>query len=225
MGFIKKMGLVIGLCLTLSPLAQAGQAEDVLARIKQLLSKGKELEACRAAEQMKPFKELPVYAEAEKIMAAKNLDIEDPLYSWTAKQMIRAQNIPENELINLGNLKTIGLLPDFKDAWGTPVRIEMVQKPGYIYIVRSAGPDKVFMTGDDPIIGGRDLSGTVKEEKQKRDRDGLNTQATDATRQGIMGGSGKKTDPSPGAQGGGQGGGAKGQEQTVDLDDLLKTTQ
>ena len=74
--------------------------------------------------------------------------------SYTGKVLVRAQNLVERSLLAEGDVKHIGTMPDHIDAWGTPVRVEMVEMGDYLYMVRSAGPDKKYLTSDDPIIGG-----------------------------------------------------------------------
>ena len=103
---------------------------------------------------MAPFEGTQAFQAAAEAFQARGLSIQTPLLSWTAKALIRAQNVVEGELQKDGNISSIGVLRDHRDAWGNPIRVELVQMGEYLYVIRSAGPDGKYMSGDDPLIGG-----------------------------------------------------------------------
>lgn len=130
------------------------KADRLWSQIKSHLDRSQELAACRLAVKIAPYPETEAYAAAKSALRQSGISIKDPLMSWTSKAMIKVQNIVENDLRVAGDMKHIGILPDHKDAWGSAIRVEMVELGDYFYLVRSAGADKKYNTGDDPIIGG-----------------------------------------------------------------------
>ncbi len=130
------------------------KAARLWSQIKGRLDQGRELEACRLARKMAPYGKTEAYARAKKTMLRRGISLETPLISWTSKAIVRTQNLVERDLIGTGDLKHIGALADHKDAWDTALRVEMVELGEYLYLVRSAGPDKKYLTGDDILIGG-----------------------------------------------------------------------
>ncbi len=241
---IKTLAVLAALALVLAWAAPGAakkppKAEQKAARlwskIKSHLDGNRELEACRAAVKMAPYQGTKAYAAAKKALRARAISIEDPLLSWTSKAMIRAQNVVERDLLVKGDLKHIGVLPEHKDAWGTPLRVEMVEMGEYLYMVRSAGPDRKYATNDDPIIGGlkpkelkqgsgsgRKVGGSSAGRAKKGGK-------TDTTLKGLLNQGG-------GSAGTGAGGGGpeaepemdeepRHQEEVVELDDLIQKTE
>lgn len=166
---LKKAGLGF-ICLTLIALlalplpALAGDKKlppkgtdvKIWKQVKKALDKGYLLKACKLAVKMKPWAENPTpsYKKVQKALQKRGISIEDPMTSYTAKQIVRVQNKIEKTLVATGDLKGIGMHKNIRDAWGTPIRVEMAEIGDYLYLVRSAGPDKKWMTDDDPLIGG-----------------------------------------------------------------------
>jgi hypothetical protein len=130
------------------------QAAKLWTRVKAHLDREDELKAARLALKMAPFKGTQAYGKAQKALKARGLSIESPLLSWTAKALVRVQNVIEGEMQKQGNITSIGVLKGHTDAWGHPLRVELVHMGEYLYLIRSAGPDGKYMSGDDPIIGG-----------------------------------------------------------------------
>ena len=214
------------------------QADRLLSQIRSHLDQDQELEACRLAVKMAEYSETKAYAEAKKLLRARGISIEDPLLSWTAKAIVRAQNIAERELLVEGDLKHIGVLPDHKDAWGTPLRIEMVETGPYIYMVRSAGPDKKYGTGDDPLVGGlkpkSGKSGSGAGGQAQASEQANKNSKTKSTLKSLLKPGGSSSGGGSGSGGGGSASGsspapeagddAQPQEEVVDLGDLIDKT-
>ncbi len=200
--------------------ARAGQAERLWAKAAKLLNQGRELEACKVVAKMAPYSETAVYAKASRILLKRGISIETPLTSWTVKQMLKLQNRIEHDLRATGDMPLIGPAPDFQDAWGRPIRVEMVEKPGVLYFIRSAGPDGRLYTADDAVVVGKDRY-NIKRKKQS------------ATRRSSWG-KGDRTVPPPQNAGpsGEPGVDRDGEEsedvpadQVVELEELLKRTE
>lgn len=220
------------------------KAARLWSQIKSNLDADQELKACHLAVKMAGYEDTKAYGQAKKVLRKRGISIEDPLISYTSKAIVRAQNIVERDLLQGGDLKHIGIMPDHKDAWGTPLRVEMVKMGEYLYIVRSAGPDKKYNTGDDPIIGGLKprghggSAGAGSGDRGKNQASGKPGKSgkTNPTLQGLLnqgGGSGGGSAGSGSAGGGSGSGGSQAsgggdetqpQEEVVDLGDLIEKT-
>ena len=146
--------------------AEKGADKRLHYQIKTALRQNDLLKAANLAVKMKEFADPPTkyYTRAKEMLFKDGISIGDPLMSYTAIQLIKIQSKIEMEMKHTGNISSIGQWSKYTDAWGTPLRSELVEKPGFIYLVRSAGPDKKFMTDDDPIVVGQRPKGfeTIK---------------------------------------------------------------
>lgn len=202
--------------LTFGPAARAAEDADLQARIHRHLQAGQELEACRLAQKMANYKGGPAYEKARRELLGRGLSIDDCLTSLTVKRMMKVQNRVERELVLGQDLTKIGEQKDETDAWGTPIRFELVNRPGLLYFIRSAGPDKKYYTPDDAILAGKD-----REYKKKK---------SGAAKVKSMWGKGDQVETRSGpGQGSASTAGSAGSEPTdqpgekvVELEDLLK---
>lgn len=148
----------------LSAACLAGQAAPVMAdtadylwrQISGLLRQGRELEACEVATKMAPFEGHRAYIKAEKALLKRGISITSPLKSYSLKQIVALENALEAKRSVTGKLPQPGVRDGFEDAWGTALRVEMITRRTMIYLIRSAGPDKIFFTMDDLAIGVRE---------------------------------------------------------------------
>ena len=135
---------------------EPGPEITIFAKIKLYIQASQELEACRLVDgELSKYKDTPTYAEAQKYLRAHGISIDDALGSYTAKKLVQLQNDTEAKRMAEKGLPDPGPRPRYKDAWGKPVRIELVSRGGFIYLVRSAGPDGVYMNSDDYVVGTR----------------------------------------------------------------------
>ena len=152
--------VLLGLVLTVPLIereARAGLVEAAIWRkVEGLLQQGKELQACKLALKLHGYKDSPVYKQAEKRMANYGLTLEDPLASYTVKQIVELQNQTQAEAAASGQLPKAGIRSKHKDAWGRAMRVELVTKHDFVYAIRSAGPDGRFFSSDDLVVGVRD---------------------------------------------------------------------
>lgn len=224
-------------------------AEDVYARIKTLLEEKRVLAAAREAVRMEPYKESEAYGKTEKLLRKIGISIGDPLKSYTVKQIIDLENHEERKRAASGDLPSPGSRPDYQDAWDMPLRIEMMSRPNILYLIRSAGPDRLFMSNDDLMIAVRAGAIPSKQGKSKTNRLGgavmhqltpeemLREKGKRSMLQGKSaprpGGGGARGLPGASGYGGGSysGGGSGGkpapqtpqpEEKSVSVDDLLK---
>lgn len=149
------LGLWVALCLAQAGWA-AGPEEKLEQEIARALTQGREMEACQLALKMKTFKGTPGYDRAKAQLLAKGISLEAPLESFTVKRMIDLQNKLEAERARQGVLPEVGPRGEDPDAWGNPLRVELITRRSFAYMIRSAGPDQRFMTDDDLAIGVRD---------------------------------------------------------------------
>lgn len=148
--------LFLGIILLAVPAgASAEDPGNILRNLERALAAGEELRACRLAVQLKAYPESPAYAKAGNILLARGISITAPLKSYTIKRILDLQNATERIRARTGNLPDAGLRDAYEDAWGTPLRVEMISNKAFAYLVRSAGPDRRFLTGDDLAIGQR----------------------------------------------------------------------
>lgn len=129
--------------------------DKIMEQVKFFISDDNELEACRLVMKLDKYKETEAYEGAKADLLRYGISIEAPLDSYTVKRMVKLQNKLEKNRAATGMRPKLGLRNDYKDAWGTPVRVEFVTSEGYHYIIRSAGSDKRFFTSDDPVLGTR----------------------------------------------------------------------
>lgn len=141
--------------------AKKGVDKQLHYQIKVALRQNDLLKAAHLAVQMKDFSDppSPYYLKAKDLLLKEGISIGDPLMSYTAIQLVKVQSKIELEMKHTGDISSIGQWSKYSDAWGTPLRSELVEKPGFIYLVRSAGPDRKFLTEDDPIVTGRKPQG------------------------------------------------------------------
>lgn len=149
------LGLWAALCLAQAAWS-AGPEEGLEREIGRALTQGRELEACQLALKMQAFKGAPGYDRAKAQLLARGISLEAPLESYTVKRMIDLQNKLEAERARRGTLPDVGPREDSPDAWGNPLRVEMITRRTFAYMIRSAGPDQRFLTDDDLAIGVRD---------------------------------------------------------------------
>ena len=143
---------------------KAGPEAAIWRDVQEYLKRGEELKACKAAVGLKKYSDTPTYERAKKVMERYGYSLQDPLGGYTIKQIIKLQNILEPVRQRDGKMPTVGKRKSHLDAWGTPLRVEMVARGSYIYIIRSAGPDRRYITDDDYIIGVRG-SHSIKKSK------------------------------------------------------------
>ncbi len=150
--------LFLALCMCAPNAALAGddpKARALLGQISLQLDADNEWEACRLAVGMEQYKGTDSYALAEQKLLARGVSIAQPLHSYTIKQIVAVQNEAEQNRRKTGMLPRLGPRENFKDGWGMPLRVEFVTRETFVYVVRSAGPDKRYMTTDDLVIGTR----------------------------------------------------------------------
>ena len=145
---------------------KAGPEAVIWQNVQRLFKEGKELEACKAAVELEKYSDTDTYKTAKKVMARYGISPMDPLGGYTIKQIIKLQNVLEPVRRKEGKMPTVGVRKSFKDAWGMPLRVEMVARGSYIYIIRSAGPDKRYITADDYIIGVRGKHSIIESKVQ-----------------------------------------------------------
>ena len=200
---------------------KAGPEVAIWQEVKRLFKQGKELEASKAATALKKYPDTPTYEKAKKVMAGYGYSIQDPLGGYTIKQIIKLQNVLEPIRRREGRMPTVGKRKSHLDAWGMPLRVEMVARGNYIYIIRSAGPDRHYITEDDYIIGVRGKH-SIKKSKVSSMEDSSRQKG----RMGLLHGrdtgrtaDGAQTSPLPsGAKPSGKN---SSDEYQVDLNDLL----
>lgn len=150
--------LVLALCVCCPSVALAGEDPHAVAlwgRINQLLDDNNYKEACLLAVDMAPYKGSETYVRVEQKLLQRGISISSPLQSYTIKQIVAVQNEAEHSRLKTEMLPRLGPRENYKDAWGMPLRVEFVSNSGFLYLVRSAGPDKRFLTDDDLVIGTR----------------------------------------------------------------------
>lgn len=124
--------------------------------IRDNLAQGRLAEACQLALKMQPFKGRPEYDRAKALLLERGISLTSPLESLSIQRMIALQNLLEAQRRQTKALPRPGPYPDHPDAWGVPVRVEMITRRAFVYLLRSAGPDRKFMTEDDLALGTRD---------------------------------------------------------------------
>lgn len=217
--------LLAAALLFLTPAAWAEEAPGafLLKKVQTQLKAGHELKACKLALGFKDYEESPVYPKAKALLLERGISIDDPLSSYTVKRIIVLQNKLEAQRARSGALPRTGYRQKYLDGWGTPLRVELVTRKGFAYLIRSAGPDRKFMTPDDPVVGTR--ADNIAFTEEKRDAD----PARSAGRRSMMrrqemapaGGSGRRLSTSPTRSRSGPKTPSSG-EVEVNIDDLLK---
>ncbi|MCA1906647.1 MAG: hypothetical protein LDL11_08685 [Desulfarculus sp.] len=124
--------------------------------IRDQLASGRTLEACRLAVKMQPFKGRPEYDRARELLLQYGISLASPLESFSIQRMIALQNLLEAQRRQTKALPRTGPYPDHPDAWDVPLRVELITRRAFVYLVRSAGPDRKFLTADDLAVGVRD---------------------------------------------------------------------
>lgn len=217
--------IVCLICLLATVLAVAGPAmalggpEKIAQRVIRLLKQGRELAACREAVKLAPYAKTPAYRKAAQALLAHGISIEDPMASYTAKVLIKLENQLEAQRAATGRLPATGIRKKVRDAWGRPVRVELVTRKGFIYAIRSAGRDGQWLTSDDLTVGVREDDprwwggGPSKDPLRDKGRANL------YRRQEAAPPPPKEPELVPGVPAGGKGG---PKEVEVNLEDLLK---
>lgn len=156
-----KISAVIVLSMLISApapaLADQEAVNEIMEQVKFFISDDNELEACRLVTKLDKYQETEAYEGAKTELLRYGISIEAPLDSYTAKRMVKLQNKLEKNRAVTGMMPKLGDRADYKDAWGTPVRVEFVSSKGYHYVIRSAGKDRQFFTSDDLVVGTRNL--------------------------------------------------------------------
>lgn len=137
-------------------LVMADSPAELEQGIRADLASGRTLEACRLAIKMQPFKGRPEYDRARDLLLQHGISLTSPLESLSIQRMIVLQNLLEAQRRQTGKLPRNGPYPDHVDAWGSPVRVEMITRRAFVYLLRSAGPDRRYLTEDDLALGVRD---------------------------------------------------------------------
>ncbi len=187
--------LVLALVLLLAWAVEAAPAptpaQDLWQKVEHTLKAGRMLEACRLATGFSKYSEDPFYPKAEEGLLKYGLSIEDPLGSYTMLRMVVLQNKTEAKRIATGNLPKAGPRRKYRDAWGMPLRIELVARKGFIYVVRSAGPDRKYLTPDDMVVGVREDQTTsplqAKVNPQATVKKDLESSALESGRRSLLG--------------------------------------
>ncbi len=214
-------------------------AQDLWQKVERALKAGRMLEACQLATGFSKYTEDPFYPKAEEGLLKYGLSIEDPLGSYTMLRMVVLQNKTEAKRIATGNLPKAGPRRKYRDGWGMPLRIELVARKGFLYVVRSAGPDRKYLTPDDMVVGVREDQtvgpGLTKVNPQAPVKKDLESSALESGRRSLLGSQMRPARP-PAAQapaarasasGAGKGGAVpkarkiKDGEVEVSLDELL----
>jgi hypothetical protein len=207
--FLGYAGLDTGICWA----GKSNPEVVIWKKVKSHLAAGQLLNACQQADKLKQYPKTPSYKEAESFLQAKGISIEDPLGSYTMKQIVALQNRTESLRAVSGKLPPTGQRKKYRDAWGRALRIEYVARPGFMYVIRSAGRDGKFFTQDDYVLGIRkDRAAGPKKATNIKDK------ARIPGNRGRLGGSGKPQ--RPGQSGGGMIPSGDG-ESTVTLDELI----
>ena len=204
-------------------------ANKLLKRESNKLKAGRLLPACRLARGFARFDdEDPAYVKAAELLVNYGISIEDPLGSYTLQRITDLENHEEAQRAARGMLPKPGPRKRFPDAWGKPLRVEIVARKGFLYVVRSAGPDKKYFTSDDLIIGVRDDTGFLdkqsKIDPKRTVKKDLKDTARKTGRQSILG---SQARPRPRASSAPPPGGlprapSKNGEVEVSIDELLK---
>lgn len=146
--------LCLVLCL-LAPLpARAGGGDEVkiYRQALKLLKQRRELKACKLILKLADYRDTPTYKKAAKKFLDYGISIRDPLGSYTIKRMVALQNELEASRAATGHLPRFGIYKRYQDAWGHPLRVELVGKKGYLYAIRSAGKDGIFFNDNDYVV-------------------------------------------------------------------------
>ncbi|MCB2185956.1 MAG: hypothetical protein KQJ78_06025 [Deltaproteobacteria bacterium] len=226
------VGLALGLAVEPGASARAGDPGPEVALWSQaagFLASGDEIKACRVAGKLNKYLETPTFATARQALLTHGLSIEDCLGSCTMKRIIALQS--QVEATRGGTLPKPGPRPDHLDCWGKPLQVELVTRPGFVYVVRSAGPDKKYMTGDDYAVDMRESGlkavdrglGMRDVTDQDQGQAGATNEdpARDAGRKSMYSRTPPK-DPVPAVSGSSSQSGSGVKEEEVTLDKLLK---
>lgn len=149
------------LCLALwaQPAPALDAAATLLKKMEKELKKGNTLEACRLARGFAKYEEEgdnPAYEKAKNLLLEHGISVTNPLASYTLLKIVKLQNKTEVKRSATRSLPKAGLRRNFRDAWGKPLRIELVAQEGFLYVIRSSGPDRKNFTSDDLLVGVRE---------------------------------------------------------------------
>ncbi len=147
--------LVVGLWFW-PALALAEGPAELEQGIRDHLASGRVLEACQLAIKMQPFKGRPEHQRTRDLLLQHGISLSSPIESLSIQRMIALQNLLESQRRQTKALPRTGPYPDHPDAWGVPLRVELITRRAFVYLVRSAGPDRKFLTADDLAVGVRD---------------------------------------------------------------------
>ncbi len=217
----------VAVALACAPAARADEAPGtaLLKKVQAQLRAGNELKACRLALGFKEYEDSPVYPKAKAYLLEQGISIDDPLSSYTVKRIIELENRLEAQRARSGAIPRTGYRQKYLDGWGNPLRVELVTRRGFAYLIRSAGPDRKFMTGDDSVVGIRADNVSMEEDRQQLDparaagRRSLMRRQQMGAGGGAAGGFRSSTSRSPSPSGAK---GASSGEVEVKIEDLLK---
>jgi hypothetical protein len=145
------------ICLTIwayPAICSAESSKALWLKIQTYLQKGDELTACKYIERLSKRSKDSTYRKAAAYLLKRHgISIEDPRSSYTAKQLIKLQNILREQYDRTGKMPRFKSYPKYRDAWGNALRCEWANFQGRRGPqARSAGPDKRFMTKDDLVL-------------------------------------------------------------------------
>jgi hypothetical protein len=142
----------------------AASPKTLWSKAQKCLANGDELKACTYLEKLAKHPGSRAYKKAKALLQKKHgISIENPRNSYTIKQMFKLQNYVQIQSRYNGQRLAAGTYKRYKDAWGKPLRYEIVSKGGLKGPqTRSAGPDRRFMTRDDLILESAALKGGYK---------------------------------------------------------------
>lgn len=220
--------LLLSTALSAAAGDKPGKEAAIWRQVQAKLKAGDELAACRLAVKLSSYSDTPTYAKASGKLLDYGISIEDPLGSYSIKKITELQNETEAFRKKHRALPSLGLYRKHRDAWGTPLRVDMMSRKGFVYLIRSAGPDRRYMTDDDYVIGVRGKTPKSKVYKS------VSEKARETGRKSLLKSRrapGQSSSGLPGLPGGSGGSGKvmkptakpdKSGEVSVSLDDLLK---
>jgi len=125
------------------------QAQAILDKARELERLDRMPAAMREYDRLVEFKGTEIYQETEAALLKRGISIGSAETSWTIKEMYRIKNqiIREQRQEHPHGEITVPL--EVKDTWGMPYFLHYSRGDKYYFLIKSAGPDKVFATDDD----------------------------------------------------------------------------
>jgi hypothetical protein len=202
---------VLGLTAMMPATVQAqGPEVKIWKRVQLLLKRGQLLTACQMVEKLRPYKDTPTYDEAEIVLKKRGISIGDPLGSYTLMRIVALQNKLEDDRARTGRVPSPGPRSKYEDGWLKPIRVEIITRKGFAYMLRAAGKDGKWMTNDDYVIGVRSQQARAVHTKLPSLKKGARQKGKSSLFTSKSGGGGKGSNP------------LSKDEKSVTLDDLLK---